>query len=445
MHRHQRTRTFLLSATAVVLLSSSAFAQVDAPPVAPAAPATPIDQPPPPPPPPPPVEVAPPPAPPTPPAAVPMAASVAASTAIAPSQAPFKIETPNGSSIKIGLLLQPQYQAVNSLPGSALDSYSHNLFLRRTRILVGGTLFGTIEYFLDTDYPNLFLSSNETNATTMVNSQVKATPGMNVQDAFATAKPFGDVFKIDVGYMLPPLAHNAIQGAGTLLAWDYFANSFLSGNAFGSSSNPVGRDAGVQLRGLVLDKHLEYRAGLFQGLRDAQTATDLGARNFFRFAARLQVNLLDPETGFFYAGTYLGAKRVLSIGGSVDIQDSYRYYAGDIFADMPAGPGVFTGQVNVAHWNGHGFVAIPDETAIMAEAGYNFAGVRVSPIVRFEDLLLASTATAPSSHVERFSGGLGWWPYGHTSNLKLFFTQIRASNEMHAQNQVNLQWQVYFF
>lgn len=374
-----------------------------------------------------------------------MQASVAASTAIAPSQSPFKIETPNGSSLKLGLLLQPQYQTNNSLPTSGLDSYSHNLYIRRARILVGGTLFGAIEYFLDTDYPNLFNSSNEANATTMTNMQVKNTPGMNIQDAFATAKPFGDVFKVDVGYMLPPLAHNAVQGAGTLFGYDYFANSFLSGNLFGSSGNPIGRDAGVQLRGLVLDNHLEYRAGLFQGLRNAQTATDVGARNFFRFAARLQVNLFDPETGFFYAGTYLGAKRVLSIGGSIDIQDSYRYFAGDIFADLPAGPGVFTGQVNVAYWNGHGFIGIPDQTAIMAEVGYTFAGVRVSPILRFEDLLIASTAATSSSHVERFGGGVGWWPYGHTSNLKLFFTQVRQTNEDHAQNQVNLQWQVYFF
>ena len=59
-------------------------------------------------------------------------------------------------------------------------------------------------------------------------ADAKNTPGMNIQDAFATAKPFGDVFKVDAGYMLPPLAHNAIQGAGTLYSWDYFANSFRS-------------------------------------------------------------------------------------------------------------------------------------------------------------------------------------------------------------------------
>ena len=63
---------------------------------------------------------------------------------------------------------------------------------------------------------------------------------MNIQDAFATAKPFGDVFKIDAGYMLPPLSHNAIQGAGTLYSWDYFANSFRStaNMLLGSSASP---------------------------------------------------------------------------------------------------------------------------------------------------------------------------------------------------------------
>ena len=41
----------------------------------------------------------------------------------------------------------------------------------------------------------------------------------------------------------------------------------------------------------------------------------VGGVNPFRLAARLQINLLDGEPGFFYQGTYLGAKRIFSIGG----------------------------------------------------------------------------------------------------------------------------------
>jgi hypothetical protein len=430
------TRRSLTLISALVLSSSVAFAQSDVPPAPPEAP---VDQAP------PPAEVPPPPPPPmapapVPPAAVPMGASAAASTAIAPSQSSFKIETPNGSSIKIGLLLQPQFQMANT--NGAETGYSYNLYIRRTRLLVGGTLFGAIDYFFETDYPNLFLATTETNATTMTTTTTKGTPGMNIQDAFATAHPFGDLVKLDVGYMLPPLAHNAIQGAGTLLSWDYFSNSFngTANTYLGSSASPVGRDTGAQLRGLVLDGHLEYRAGLFQGLRHTPANGTLGSNNFFRASARVQINLLQPETGFFYAGTYLGAKKVLSLGGSVDVQGTYHYYAGDIFADVPTGGGVFTGQVNFVYQNGGTDVPLlVKQKDLMGEVGYTIAGARISPILRAEKVW--NNGTNPG----RYSGGIAWWPYGHNSNVKLFYTQQRTSTQVHALNQVNLQWQVYFF
>jgi hypothetical protein len=364
-----------------------------------------------------------------------------ASTAIAPSQPPLKIETPNKSTIKFGLLLQPQYQAASS--ATALNSYSQNLYIRRARILVGGTLFGVIDYFFDTDYPNLFLPNvNTAPAGTMPEVLAKNTPGMNIQDAFATYKPLGDMLKVDVGYMLPPLSHNAIQGATTLYSWDYFAYTFQSGALFGSSASPVGRDTGVELRGLLVNGHIEYRAGLFQGLRNQATATDVGQKNFFRFAGRVQVNLLDPEPGFFYAGTYLGAKKILSIGGSVDVQDAFKSFDGDAFLDMPMGPGVLTAQVDVAHWDGGTFIpALVKQTAFMSEVGFNFAGALVSPIFQYQQLW-----TTPSAdNTYRVGGGLAFWPFGHNSNLKAFYTYIHPDNEVRAANQINVQWQVFFF
>ena len=75
-----------------------------------------------------------------------------------PSASPLKIEGKEGTSIRLGVLLQPQFQAVNS-PSSALSGYGYNLYLRRARILLGGTIFDNVEFFVDTDYPNLFLPS----------------------------------------------------------------------------------------------------------------------------------------------------------------------------------------------------------------------------------------------------------------------------------------------
>jgi hypothetical protein len=385
---------------------------------------------------PPPAEAAPPPDA----VAAPMAPPAPPPSGNPPALASFKLEPAPGNTLKVGLLLQPQFQALGD---HTLDGTSENLFLRRARILVGGSLFGVFDYFLDTDYPNLFLATNTQATATTAAVTTKNTPGMNIQDAFVTYHPMGDVIKVDAGYMLPPLAHNAVQGAGTLYSWDYFAFTFLSSESFGSSGNPVGRDLGVQLRGLLLDGHLEYRAGLFQGLRDADTATTVGSNNFFRATARVQINLLDPEPGFFYAGTYLGAKKILSIGGSVDTQSSYHYYAGDVFADLPVGGGgVFTAQINVAHWQGGSFVALPSETAFMSEAGFNIGGIHLSPILHYE--YLHAPATATSGNQSRTGGGLAWWPFGHSSNLKAFYTRNYQQNTPHDDNQFNVQWQLYF-
>jgi hypothetical protein len=397
------------------------------------------------------VPVLPPPAPPMaePPPAAPMAPPPAPPAPAWPPSVSFKSEPSTGNTLKVGLLLQPQFQMLGS---NSLDANTYNLYIRRTRLLVAGTLFGNFEYFFDTDYPNLFLATNEAATGTAAAPTTKATTGVETQDAFATWKALGDMLKIDVGYMLPPMAHNAVQGATTLYSWDYFAFSFLStaNTLLGSSASPVGRDAGFQLRGLLFDGHIEYRAGLFQGRRSADAGNEIGSNNFFRATGRVQINLLDPEPGFFYAGTYLGKKKILSFGITGDTQKSYHYYGGDVFADLPLGPGIFTGQVNLVHMTGGTFIpfvpatattaatGLPKQTALMGEIGYNIDAIHVSPIVRAEYLW----SQAPNQG--HYGGGFAFWPYGHNSNIKAFYLRNTQAGSAHGDNQVNVQWQLYF-
>ena len=367
-----------------------------------------------------------------------------------PPPNPLRLEN-SSASVQIGLLAQPQFEMVGA-PDA--ESTSKNLFLRRIRLMVGGTLFNYFEYFFDTDYPDLFkVDSADQTAGTGKNS-----PGLNVQDAFVTFKPIHDYIKLDAGFMLPPLSHNAVQGAGTLYGWDYFINTFrrnvLSNvDPFGSSGqSPVGRDLGVQLRGLVLGDHLEYRLGMFQGVRVGPLpAMGMGtsgvaeANNFFRVAARLQVNILDAEPGFFYQGTYLGQKKILSLGGFYDFQDDYKSWGADVILDLPAGPGIVTAQANLVRWDGGNFIStLPKATAIMGEAGYLIQPIMLSPIARVEYLDADQpTATAPSEG--RYGGGLAFWPFGHNSNLKAFFTHVHRDPAPHDYNQINVQWQLFFY
>ena len=365
---------------------------------------------------------------------------------------PLRIENASGTaSIQFGILAQPQFEMVGA-PDA--DSTTKNLFLRRMRFIVGGTLFKDFEYFFDTDYPDLF-KDDPTNSSGGIG---KNAPGLNVQDAFVTFRPLGNLFKADAGFMLPPTSHNGVQGAGTLYGSDYFVNTFRrnvlsnSDPFLSSGQSPAGRDLGVQVRGLLLGDHLEYRVGAFQGFRVGPVPTNgtamagvVGGNNFFRVAARLQVNVLDAESGYFYQGTYLGSKKILSFGGFYDFQDQYKFLGGDAILDAPLGPGIVTAQANVVHWDGGNFITtLPKSTVIMAEAGYLIRPIKVSPFGRFESLKVSqSTATTPSE--SRIGGGLSFWPYGHNSNLKGAFARVHRDQAPHDFNQINVQWQVYFY
>ena len=45
----------------------------------------------------------------------------------------------------------------------------------------------------------------------------------------------------------------------------------------------------------------------------------------------------------------------------------------------------------------------------------------------------------------RIAERLTFWPYGHNSNIKAFFAKVHRDPAPHDFNQINVQWQVYFY
>jgi hypothetical protein len=236
------------------------------------------------------------------------------------------------SSIRFGVLLQPQAEWVGIGQGETGDT-SQNVFVRRARILIGATINEHLSFFLETDNPNFGKQ------VTSTNTDLKQ-EDMFIQDVIVTWTQTS-AFQIDMGKMLLPLSHNHQQGAGTLLAVDYGLYTF---NATPHTDSHVGRDYGFQLRGYPLNRHLEYRLGVFQGTRGAD------ATNPLRTIARVVWYPFDAETGFFYSGTAFGARRILALGASYDQQGDYNTYAADVFWDWPvAGGDAVTAQVDYMH------------------------------------------------------------------------------------------------
>ena len=331
-------------------------------------------------------------------------------------------------SLRFGALIQGWADWTEN---PATEGYAQNLYLRRVRLLVGGQVADNISFFIETDNPNLGRAPKNLGT------------GFIVQDALVEVK-FSDPLTISAGLMFVPFCRNCIQSAANLLTLDYSSWSFLATPATQSS---VGRDIGFQAKGYLYGNRLEYRVGAFQGFRAPADPGVTPARNPFRGVARLQVNLFEPEMpGIFYTGTYLGARRVLAIGGGVDMQaasgDNYRAWVVDAFLDHPVTDSVsITAQVDFFNYDGGNLsAALAEQTALFAEAGLYFKPMRIMPFLRFE----TQNFDGAGNDNNRLQAGLGYYIKGHNANLKAAFSRVDP-DVGDASKQFTAQLQVFYY
>ena len=326
-------------------------------------------------------------------------------------------------SLRFGALFQAQAEVAESLPSYAA---SQNLFIRRVRLIMGGNIGKQFSFFLDTDNPNLGKS---------VNNVKTISSGFILQDAFLEYKPSDD-FHLQGGLIIIPLCRNCLQSAVNLLAVDYGPFSFLAAGAMQTVTN---RDTGFQLKAYALDKRLELRAGAFQGLREP------GSRNAFRYAGRAQFSAWDPDlTQMFYAGTNFGARKTLTFGVGFDTQDDYRAVAGDVYVDRRAGPGVATFQFNAVKWDGGSFLrTLPEQVTLLAEGGYHFPELRLTPYLQVATQRFSSAAFEANDQT-RTQVGLGYFFRGHNANVKAAYTRT-SLRDREGLNGAVVQVQLFFY
>jgi hypothetical protein len=351
-------------------------------------------------------------------ASVVLIAAVAATTA----EAQWTIESPDhGSSIKLGFLIQGRAESFELANGT---DEANDLYFRRMRLLAGGQISKSLTFFFDTDSPNLGKGAADGS---------KNRPDIYIQDLVLTYS-CGDAFKLDGGLILIPTCYTCNQSAASLLPVDYGDFSFLSS---GPTTANVGRDYGLQARGYVAGKHVEYRLGVFQGARVE------GSTVGFRYSGRLTWHVFEAQTGLFYTGTSLGTKRLLALGASFDRQEEYSTYALDLFFDYPVfdGDGV-TLQADWVKWDGDTFFPqLPEQETWLLEASYHIGAWKLSPFAQYLRRQYGASQAPEETH---WQVGLAWFGRGHNLTVKLGVGQHEVDGAADRLRAI-LQAQVFMF
>ena len=153
--------------------------------------------------------------------------------------------------------------------------------------------------------------------------------------------------------------------------------------------------------------------------------------------------MLDPETGFFYAGTYVGAKKILAIGAAFDTQSHYHAYDADVFTEYPFGPGAFNGQLDLTHFDGDVTLAtLPKQNDVLLEIGYLVRAIKVTPVLQFVHRDVVNLTATPDE--TRTSIGANYWWAAHNASIKAAYVHIDPKGGA-AQHEFTIQLQLFYY
>ena len=338
------------------------------------------------------------------------AAAFAILGAARPAEA-VKLEVAPDYFVKLHYLMQPYVQFTNN-PNGAVDLES-DFFLRRSRIILSGQVSRWVKFFMETDSPNWGKDGNWN-------------PNFFVQDAWVEFDIMPE-FKINVGMLLIPFIHQSRQGATTLHTLDYHGAMVK----YPVGSHMVWRDMGVEFRGIVANA-LDYRVAITNGV--AGVGDDIP-----RFSGRVAWNFFDPEPAYYYAGTYLGKKRVLALGAAFDLQpdaingkDLYYALGVDLFWDLPFTNGNrLSGQAAFVYYNGYagtvgGVPATVDAQGMGLLFDIGYAIGDWEPMIGFDWFKPNDNASDLKDQHLEIHVGLAYWLHGHNANIKLDLALVKG-------------------
>jgi len=308
--------------------------------------------------------------------------------------------------------------------------YAQNLFIRRGRFLLTGQVAPNVTFFFQTDNPNVGKVPKALGA------------GFILQDFWAEWK-INDAFALSGGEFLVPLNRQELTSTISFLTLDISPTSTVFSGP--TQSNGL-RDTGFQAKGYVADGRLEYRVGIFQGIRNPAPPAPAG-RNAFRRAAYLQYDFFEKERGYTYAGTNLGKRKIVALSGGYDGQNKYKTYNANVFATIPVNKGdEVAGTIQYNHYDGGTFItALPNQRDDLLELGYYLSKAKVQPFIKLEDQKF-KTSFNPSRDQRRYGAGLNYYVAGQNLKFTGQLVHVKPKNgAIHTTNDFTVQMQVWYY
>ena len=199
------------------------------------------------------------------------------------------------------------------------------------------------------------------------------------------------------------------------------------------------RDKGVTLWGNFFDDKFQYRLDAMNGRNDSTSSP----KSEFRYGARAHVSLLDPEKGHGYKGTYMGEKKVLTIGAAYQLEKDvaysdtmdqtgsvdYKAWTVDLFFEYPVKEvGTFTVSGAYADYDLDNAYqgADPDPGTIglngeknggYIKVGYMLPNLPLQFFARAEEWSFAELNNIYDQEINWYAGGVNYYVRGQ--NLKL--------------------------
>lgn len=210
------------------------------------------------------------------------------------------------------------------------NSSSTDFFLRRNRLTFAGQYNDYIGFYAQLEAGNDSKLGQDNRS-------------VYYRDAYVTFD-YRDDFRFIVGRFKNTFSRENLEACLEPLTMD--RAEVLSYTPFAGS-----RDTGVAMWGNLMDAKLQYRVMVADGRDDEDAAKDN-----VRMTGRVHYSFWEPEYDYGYLGTYLGTRKVLTVGAAYDYQPDVAYanfpsrtdiqdysaWTVDAFMEYPTASGVYT-------------------------------------------------------------------------------------------------------